>query len=413
MTIGIHGSFVFEGAPESCRIALVLHHRLYRVQDRYYGDMPNLLDLILALNEQAGKVVLAVPSRRVDTPPGWMAELPRELEVVELPFYSSYFDLLRRSPALLPALVRTVLPRLREWDLVGGVAPSGFGLVVAVLARLRGKPAFLCIRGNVLASLAGEQSHSRARRWLVMGAMWPLDAITRVLIAAGMPAFTFGPALAKRYRGPRVHVLNGYARSSLLGNTCQQLPASEEALQRLLYVGRLTGEKGVDVLLRALNIVVQTHSQVHLKIIGDGIERDTLLALVDELELQQHVTFVRYVHDPTRLRELYLDAGIVVLPSRTEGVPAVALEAMAFGRAVVATRVGGLPSVIKDRETGLLVPPDDPAALASAIERLISNPDVALHLAAQAAGQHGAHDADSEAADMLRHMLGAPAPTPG
>ncbi len=121
----------------------------------------------------------------------------------------------------------------------------------------------------------------------------------------------------------------------------------------LLYVGRLSEEKGVRELAEAA-------AGLPLVVVGDGPLRDLL---------PQTVGFVP--HD--ELGPFYERAAIVVVPSRREGYGVAAREAMAYGRPVVATAVGGLPDAIEDGVTGLLVPPCDPAALRAALERLLGD----------------------------------------
>jgi glycosyltransferase involved in cell wall biosynthesis len=124
----------------------------------------------------------------------------------------------------------------------------------------------------------------------------------------------------------------------------------------VLYAGRLSPEKGVLELLEAtegLNLVVA----------GDGPLRDRIPSASG---------FVS--HD--ELEQLYARAAVVACPSRREGFGVVCLEAMAHGRPVVATRVGGLLDLVVDGETGIVVPPRDPAALRSALERLLADPDL-------------------------------------
>lgn len=395
-------------SAKTCTVAFVLNHRFYRIGKQYYADVPNLLDLMLALGRQAGKCVLCVPTKVVTSPPPWTKPVPAELDIFELPFYSSYFSLIRHVPHYTLAMVRAIRPAVKEWDVVGGVAPSGYGLLTVVMAVLGHCPAFFFIRGNVLASLWGEYRHSPRRRLLVTGSMLPLDLLTRLLVRGGITTFTFGPTLAKRYPGPRVHVLHGYARQSLVGKATP-IPVRESApLRRLLYVGRLTGEKGPDVLIDAMSLLARRGIDTTLTIAGEGSERDALQERAQARGVGHRVEFVGYVTEPEQLRRLYMDSGVLVLPSRTEGLPTVVLEAMALARIVIATDVGGVSALIVHGKDGLIVPPEDPEALAGAIERVIAHPDEAFELSTQALATSRTRDVDSEARWILDHVLGSP-----
>jgi glycosyltransferase involved in cell wall biosynthesis len=141
------------------------------------------------------------------------------------------------------------------------------------------------------------------------------------------------------------------------------LPAEigEEARPpEVLYAGRLSVEKGIEELVEAT-------SGMRLVVAGDGPLRRRVPAAVG---------FVP--HD--ELQRLYARAAIVACPSRREGFGVACLEAMAHARPVVATAVGGLRDLVVDGETGLLVPPRDPAALRAALERLLADADLRRRL---------------------------------
>lgn len=141
---------------------------------------------------------------------------------------------------------------------------------------------------------------------------------------------------------------------------------------RLGYVGGLHEYKGLDDLADALDKV---HSDPRLIVAGDGPDRERL-----EQRFGSTATFlgaVPYEQIPAFYREI----DILLLPSHTEGLPRVILEAQATGTPVVATRVGGVPEVVEDRRTGLLCDARDPGCLAAAIDRLATDSAECSHLA--------------------------------
>ena len=146
-------------------------------------------------------------------------------------------------------------------------------------------------------------------------------------------------------------------------------------------VARLSSEKGVDVALRALKLIVADYPSACLHIAGDGPDRAKLVHLASELGLAHHIVWHGHVDD---MQSIYQQLTLLMIPSRSEGLPNAALEAMAAGVPVVSTDVGGLSELVINGHTGLLVPSENPPALAAAVIRLLGMPDE-LHRFAHAA----------------------------
>ncbi|KMK65649.1 glycosyltransferase [Puniceibacterium sp. IMCC21224] len=144
---------------------------------------------------------------------------------------------------------------------------------------------------------------------------------------------------------------------------------------RLLFVGRLAGVKGVPVLLDALVGLRHTHPNLRLTLIGDGPERAALEARARVLGVAECVDFVGY-KSQAEVAQALRDTDVFVLPSFAEGVPVVLMEAMAASLPVVTTRIAGIPELVRDGESGVLVPPGDTQALRTALSRVLDNPDL-------------------------------------
>jgi glycosyltransferase involved in cell wall biosynthesis len=147
-------------------------------------------------------------------------------------------------------------------------------------------------------------------------------------------------------------------------------------------VGNIRRVKGHDVFIKAAASIVPHFPNVSFSIAGDVLEPDyfaELQALVRHLNLSDRFHFAGGVTD---VRQHLFAAKIFVLPSRSEGFSNAIIEAMAVSLPVVATNVGGNAEAVKDGFTGFLVPPDDPAALAAAISRLLSDPSQAKAMGA-------------------------------
>jgi glycogen(starch) synthase len=145
------------------------------------------------------------------------------------------------------------------------------------------------------------------------------------------------------------------------------------AQPRLVCLGRLTKEKGIDIAIRAFESVVRRFPAVRLVIAGDGPERLALEQLVLRLELTDSVEFIGWV-TPERVPELINTAMVVLMPSEHEAFPMVTLESAMMGRPLIANRVGGLPEIVRHEETGLLIDPEATGDLAAAISSLLADP---------------------------------------
>ncbi|MEW6183228.1 MAG: glycosyltransferase [Bacillota bacterium] len=144
-------------------------------------------------------------------------------------------------------------------------------------------------------------------------------------------------------------------------------------------VGRLHRVKGHQYFIEAAALVLERHPEARFLIIGSGPERAYLEGLVARQGLGGRVLFTGFIKEVEQYYHLFK---VLVLSSLSEGLPLTVLEALACGTAVVATRVGGLPEVVQDGRTGLLVPPADAAALADAVIRVLEKPEEASEMAA-------------------------------
>lgn len=153
----------------------------------------------------------------------------------------------------------------------------------------------------------------------------------------------------------------------------------------VLYVGSLEVRKGVDNLLRAL-ARADDIGRWRCEVIGGGPEAESLEALAATLGIPEQVQFLG-PRPSDEVAEAFKRASVVVVPSiigpggRTEGIPTVIMEALAHGRPVIASRVTGVPELVEDGVSGLLVPPGDIGALAEALQRIRRDPDGALKMA--------------------------------
>ena len=172
-------------------------------------------------------------------------------------------------------------------------------------------------------------------------------------------------------------------RSSVIYNAVEEPSLSIAPLPfsppRLLCLGRTAHEKGFDLVVRAFARIIRRFPDTRLVIAGDGPERATLERQAIDQGIGESVEFSGWV-SPARVAELINSSTIVVIPSRQDSLPLVALEAALMARPLVVSRVGGLPEVVMHQEGGLIVDNEDTDGFASAVSFLLEHPALAIEM---------------------------------
>ncbi len=319
----------------------------------------------------------------------WPRSLPAEETFEGIPVYS--------------LAMRVAGPSLKSKVTAFGTAPLVRRRVIQILKRHRVEMLHVhCVSLNAVYAMAAQKAlglplvvtlHGELRmdagglfqreRWAQRALR---DALDRADYVTACSEQTFAEAEAwygqsLRYKGAVIH--NGIA---LGGQPAPYTPPNPY----ILAIGRQVSQKGFDVLLRAMAKLAGQHlPKFDLILAGDGPEHQALQSLAAELGIADRVLFLGRVEHGKAL-QLFAGCLFFVLPSRQEPFGLVNLEAMMAERAVIASRVGGVPEIVDDQQTGLLVPPEDPDALAAAISRLMINAPLRRRLAA--AGYERAQD---------------------
>lgn len=142
---------------------------------------------------------------------------------------------------------------------------------------------------------------------------------------------------------------------------------------KLLYVGRLDKTKGVDYLIQAMPEIIKRFPTATLSIVGEGIHRQKLIELTQELNLRKNISFISW-QKSEKIKNFYKETDIVIIPSIwPEAFGTVGIEAMSVGRPVIASRVGGMPEWLDDGKTGYLVDPKNAKQISEKVIALFSN----------------------------------------
>lgn len=278
------------------------------------------------------------------------------------------------------------------------VAPTGDGLApIAELAELRAFDPALGTAGR-FRMLVRELRRARPRLVHVVD-VWPLAflaarvaGVPRVVVTHHTPALprsdnAVGRVLWRLGWATRPDVIYTSAADRAadgrtgvvipLGIDLQRFEVDRRPGRIVGTVARLVEQKGIDTLIAAAPAVLESHPDVRFVVVGDGPLRPELERLAQGMP-------VEFVGARDDVPEQLARFDVFALPTRFEGLCLAVIEAQAAGVPVVATPVGGIVETVVDGETGLLVPVDDPDALAAAVRRLLDEPALAARLADEA-----------------------------
>jgi glycosyltransferase involved in cell wall biosynthesis len=257
-------------------------------------------------------------------------------------------------------LVREI--RHRHIDVIMGVCDTP-AVIAALLGSYTGRPAVMHL----------VSTYDNRLEPTALGLMGRLPAVRRLLMLSHYSANYFAQ-LGRKV----ITIHSGIDLADFDGRTIVPSLRAARGIaedQPLVGIaGRFVQVKGMDVFVRAAAQIAASEPRARFFMLGNdaGPYGDEVHALVLQLGLGEKVTFTGFVDD---MHAALADLDIVVVPSRRESAPLVVYEAMALGKPVVASRVHGLPELVDDGVTGLLVPPEDDAATAKAVLSLLADPD--------------------------------------
>lgn len=149
-----------------------------------------------------------------------------------------------------------------------------------------------------------------------------------------------------------------------------------------LLIGRRTPQKGIDIAFKAMQVLLKKNiNNIELRLYGLDYPEYDYRKTAQECGVQ---AVVRFYHHTDEILDIYHDAHCLILPSRAEGLSNVLLEAMSLELPVIATRISGTVDVVEHEKNGILIAPEDPVALAAAMEQVITNPEITVLLGKKA-----------------------------
>lgn len=276
--------------------------------------------------------------------------------------------------------------------------PGEMGFFAALVCRMRGRKYFVRVLGDwgkvFYLDYRGNLS-GRVKSFIG-------DWMARTVIQHADLALFQGRELYEKYAPQTKDITKRDMVHSTLSSEMfyQRASVSFHSPLRLITVSRLVPLKGLDILLKAMQLLAEQKLEVEWWCVGDGPARQSIEQVAAELGQTERVKFLGNIPNGLELYQLYQTADIFVLPSLTEGISQSLLEALAHSLPAIASNVGGIPGVLTNNVHGLLVPPGDPVALAAAIRKLAEQPTLVAQLQ-----QSGFDRAQNFRADILRQAF--------
>lgn len=300
-------------------------------------------------------------------------EIPRYIQEAEFRVYlPRYWSIPRNSYRLNDyskalSVMYTILRERISFQLLHAHYVYRTGYVGALVARWLRKPLIITAHGTDVWRLIHEEklpAHLRARSMAALTVASYVVAVSQDLKSM----------LSKLGYGNKTEVIcmgiSGHRFVVQDKIACRKRLGLPEDKRFVLYVGHLIKDKGADLLPSILKHILQINQDVNLIIVGEGMLRTSMESKFHKLGLSPMVKFTGEIPN-VEIGDYIGASDLLLMPSRHEGRPAAAMEALACGRPVIASLVGGLPEIVTDDTLGILVEPENPIAFAEGIHQAL------------------------------------------
>jgi len=311
-----------------------------------------------------------------------------------LPHYAGKMGFLQTAPSMR----REMLAVMEHADLALVILPGYVEVLASALCQRHRFPIFQWVVGDWSRSMLARRCNPLAHWWasIVLAPLldWLMVRLTRDVLT-----FYNGRIL---YEQGKPYHFTRVSSSIQEGDLYIRNKVNATPPYRVLFVGRLSAEKGIAHLLKAIALLAAEGEAIELHVVRTGPLDAKLQRQAQTMNIAHLVHFHGFVPQGNKLRRLYRQSDVFVLPSLQDQQPKVLMEAMSQSVPVIATNVGGIPSVIKNGESGLLVPPAQPETLAVTIHHVLSKKELRQLLIEGGLAQARAHTVERETARMMR-----------
>jgi glycosyltransferase involved in cell wall biosynthesis len=294
----------------------------------------------------------------------------RNMGFISLSYYKSLRSLIKIYPFYILRNLKKIFCFTKDIDLLLISASGPISVLLIWFMKIQRKKVIIFIRSDI-RELIKAKDHNTFM--LDIFANWIESSFEKsVKNNSSITAFAFGDDIFNRYSKFSNSVISAASSRFEMSHiiSSDELSFNDTSCVNLLYVGRLSKGKGLNLLIETVSMLKS--NRFKLTIIGDGDIKDELVLLVKNLGLNEKIIFKGYIPFGERLFKEYSHYDVLILPSFSEGLPQVILEAMARGVAVVASGVGGIKDLIKDGENGYMFDPGDKSTLLNILEEILA-----------------------------------------
>jgi glycosyltransferase involved in cell wall biosynthesis len=359
------------------KLAVVLPQSIW-YDGKQYSSINNFLDFVMSFKNYFSKMILVAPISYEKHRDVFLFETDG-VAIRPLHFYRNLLEMYRRLPFTFINSVKVISKAVKESDVIFLFEDDITSMLLFGFIKKPPPNTYFWIRADVEKYTASLE-FSGIKKLLAV-----ISAKIRVRMNKAMMSrcstFIVGDTLYQKYRAEYKNIYKIYVSTVTNSWLTQKAIHIQKCQIRLLSVSKLHPVKGLKYLIMALPIVIKQISiPIKLVIIGSGKEERELKKLAECLGLCEKIKFKGYVPFGKELMEFYDNSDIFISSSISEGFPATIFEAMARGVPLICTDVGGILSIIKNGESGLLVEPRNSMQIANAILRLVKENPLRLKL---------------------------------
>jgi len=343
----------------------------------YSGD--TFLQFVNDLARELDEVILFLPAKRPADEAERMEAVKRKKVVFEVNVrviptypYRNTYNFYRHFPEVYRHNRRAFRENVRGADIALLFVPHNNDLIAYGVLKALKMPYMVYVIGDVKEIISGGDKYKGLMRLLSVAAANFESWFYKLLIRRSVGSFFLGSALKGIYGSEKSPSYSAFTSLVAEDEVYRRNPTPmEDGKVRLLYIGRTAHEKGLGHLLAAVEALYKEDGlDVHLRVCGDGHALIDLKAESARRGLAGRVEFMGFVPKGVALDGILAESDVFVLPSLSEGVPKVLIEAMSYGLPIIATDVGGVPDIIKHGENGFLIKPGTAAEIATAVKMI-------------------------------------------